>query len=144
MGSLNMMMDLRHDHDGLRRQMQEFAQLMAGAGPKDMPDIARRRIAFAQAFREHMGREDAVVQQLRRRPLTPEANQALREHGRAIVALFLRYSDHIKQWTPAQIDGDWSGYRTAVLALQDGLRERMAWEEKHLHPLLAGEARKAA
>jgi len=84
------------------------------------------------------------VQQLRRRPLTPEANQALREHGRAIVALFLRYSDHIKQWTPAQIDADWVGYRTAVLALQDGLRERMAWEEKHLHPLLASDVRKAA
>ena len=144
MGSKMMMTDLRHDHDGLRRMMQDFALMMRSARPEDMLEVTRRRIAFSQAFREHMAREDRMVQQLRKGPLSPEAGQALRGHGRAIVALFLRYSDHIKIWTPAQIETDWAGYRTAVLGLQDGLRERMAWEEQHLHPLLTPEVRIAA
>ncbi|WP_236616839.1 hypothetical protein [Sphingobium lactosutens] len=139
-----MMTDLRHDHDGLRRMMQDFALMMRSAGPEDMPEVTQRRIAFSQAFREHMAREDRMVQQLRKGLLSPEAAQVLREHGRAIVALFLRYSDHIKIWTPAQIEADWVGYRTAVLGLQDGLRERMAWEEQHLHPLMTPQTRIAA
>lgn len=144
MGSQIMMMDLRRDHDGLRRIMHDFALMMHSGQLKDMPDVARRRIAFSQGFREHMAREDAMVQTLRKRPLLPEASQALREHGRAIVALFLRYSDHIKIWTPAQIEADWAGYLAAVLELQEGLRDRMAWEERHLHPLLMPKDRIAA
>lgn len=139
-----MVMGLRQDHDGLRLLMREFAQLLAVAGMKDMPDLARRRIAFSQAFREHMGREDAMVRDLVRRPLTPQATGIVREHGRAMVALFLRYSDHVKDWTPAQIAADWSGYRNAVLDLQNGLYDRMDWEEQHLHPLLEGPTLRAA
>lgn len=144
MGSQIMTMDLRRDHDGLRRMMQDFALMMNSAQLQDMPDVARRRIAFSQGFREHMAREEAMVQQLRKRPLAPETSQALREHGRAIVALFLRYSDHIKIWTPAQIKADWPGYRRAVLDLQEGLRDRLGWEERHLHPLLMPTDRVAA
>jgi hypothetical protein len=139
-----MLNDVRRDHDGLRLLMREFAQFLAKACAKDMPDVARRRIAFSQAFRAHMGREEAMVQDLRRRPMTPEATQVVREHSRAMVALFLRYSDHVKDWTPARIAADWTGYRGAVLDLQKGLHDRMAWEEKHLHPLLAAPDRKAA
>ena len=135
---------LKQDHDALRAMMHDFAHVLRTRGSDALPDIARRRISFSQLFRQHMGREDARALDLRNGRQAAQADPVLREHGRAIRILFLRYSDHIKQWTPAQIDADCAGYRTAVLALQDGLRERMAWEEKHLHPLLAGEARKAA
>ncbi|WP_093018358.1 hypothetical protein [Sphingobium sp. YR768] len=139
-----MHMELAQDHDGLRRMMRDFAHAMESARAEDMPDIARRRIAFSQLFREHMAREDAMVQDLRRNPMTPHADQVVRTSSRAMVALFLRYSDHIKYWTPAQIAADWPGYRAAVLELQNGLYDRMEWEEAHLHPLFAGRVRKAA
>jgi hypothetical protein len=61
-----------------------------------------------------------------------------------MVALFLRYSDHIKQWTPAQIMADWDGYRRGTLGLQDMLYDHMEWEEAHLHPLIEGRVRRAA
>jgi hypothetical protein len=136
--------DLARDHDDLRVTMREFAQLLQRSSVEDMPEIARRRIVFSQLFREHMGREDAVVRGAGPALMTPEATKAVREHGRAMVALFLRYSDHIKCWTPAQIVNDWQGYRDAVLALQDALYERMEWEEAHLHPFFATMPRKAA
>ncbi|NWK95672.1 hypothetical protein DM806_08295 [Sphingobium lactosutens] len=139
-----MVMVLRQDHDGLRLLMREFAQLLAVASIRDMPDLARRRIAFSQAFREHMGREDAMVRDLGRRSPTPQATGVVREHGRAMVALFLRYSDHVKDWAPAQINADLAGYRNAVRALQNGFHDRMAWEEQHLHPLLEGPTLRAA
>nr|WP_254913724.1 hypothetical protein [Sphingobium sp. Z007] len=137
-------MELKQDHDALRGMMREFAHVMRAHGPEALPDITRRRIAFSQLFRDHMGREDAMVVALRAGPMAVQADPVAREHSRAIVALFLRYSDHIKHWTPAQIERDWQGYRDAVLALQQGLLDRMAWEERHLHPLMAEAPRRAA
>lgn len=136
--------ELKQDHDVLRGMMQAFAHVMRTQGVEAMPDIARRRIAFSQQFREHMGREDALVVALRTRPTDAQTDMVLRDHGRAMVALFLRYSDHIKYWTPAQIALDWHGYRDAVLDLQEGLFERMAWEERHLHPLMTTQLPRAA
>ncbi|MFC3441277.1 hypothetical protein ACFOKF_08710 [Sphingobium rhizovicinum] len=139
-----MQMILAQDHDGLRKMMRNFAHAMENARVEDMPDIARRRIGFSQLFREHMAREDAMVRDVRRGAMAPQADRIFRDHSRAIVALFLRYSDHIKYWTPAQIAADWPGYRQGVLALQNGLYDQMEWEEANLHPLLQGPAQRAA
>nr|WP_269076429.1 hemerythrin domain-containing protein [Sphingobium cupriresistens] len=139
-----MLMQLTRDHDALRGMMGEFAHIMRTRGPEALPDIARRRIAFSQLFRDHMGREDALVVALRSGSTAAQADSVMRDHSRAMVALFLRYSDHIKDWTPAQITQDWHGYRDAVLELQQGLLDRMTWEERHLHPLMVDAPRRAA
>jgi class 3 adenylate cyclase len=136
--------ELMRDHDGLRGLMRDFRHLMERARPEDMPEIARLRIRFSQAFRAHLAQEDMLVRDMQRRPMAAEGQQVVRVHGRAMTALFLRYSDHIKEWTPARIAADWAGYRKAVLDLQTGLHERMEWEEEHLHPLLAPPTRRAA
>lgn len=135
---------LTQGHDDLRVLMRDFAHIMQTASIDDMPLIARLRIAFSRSFSDHMGRENATIDALRRGPLTPHADGILRDHRQAIVALFLRYSEHIKYWTPAQIGQDWPDYRRAVLALQGQLYERMEWEEKHLHPLFESPRLRAA
>ncbi|MCP1468850.1 hypothetical protein J3E64_000517 [Sphingobium sp. OAS761] len=135
-----MHVELMRDHDGLRVLMREFAQAMDRAGSDEVAQISRLRVQFSQRFREHMGREDAYVRALRGRMLPPSTDKLIRHHNRALVALFLRYSDHIKYWTSAQIVADWQEYRLAVLALQDGLYDKMEWEEAYLHPLLDGGA----
>jgi hypothetical protein len=139
-----MHMELAREHDGLRALMRDFRHLMDRARPQDMPEVARLRIAFSQSFRAHLAQEDTLVRDMQRRSPAAETQQVVRAHGRAMTALFLRYSDHIKTWTPAQIAADWAGYRRAVIDLQNGLYERMEWEEAHLHPLLAPPARRAA
>jgi hypothetical protein len=139
-----MQMILTQGHDDLRAAMRDFAHVLQAANADDMPEVARRRTRFSQLFREHMGQEDAMVSALRQKPLPPHADAILRDHSRAMVALFLSYSDHIKLWTPAQIAQDWSGYRHAVLTLQNGLYDRMEWEEQHLHPLFTGPSLRAA
>lgn len=136
--------ELAQGHDALRVAMRDFARIMDRSGPEDMPVIAQKRIAFSQLYRDHMAKEDAAVRGLTRPSLPMEAEQAVRDHGRAIVTLFLRYSEHLKHWTPAMIAQDWTGYRAAVKQLQDSLHERMAWEEKHLHPIFARPSRRAA
>ncbi|MEC3949185.1 hypothetical protein [Sphingobium sp. HWE2-09] len=136
--------ELQQDHDGLRRIMREFAHMMRTKGPEAMPDITRMRIAFSQLFREHMGREDGMIGIMRSGPAAVQGDPVAREHSRAMVALFLRYSDHIKSWTPAQIEADWHGYRDAVLQLQQDLFSRMEWEERYLHPLITEHPRRAA
>lgn len=137
-----MITELTQGHAELRTLMLDFARGMDDAGPENMPRLAQKRIAFSQLFRDHMAREDALTRSLPRATLPPEQEQVVRTHSRGVVALFLRYSDHVKHWNPAQIAADWSTYRLAVLALQDELRERMAWEESHLHPLLNTKQRK--
>jgi hypothetical protein len=135
---------LKQDHEALRVMMHEFAMVMRTCGIEALPEIARKRIAFSQMFREHMGREDARALTLRDGHLAVQADLLLREHGRSVRALFLLYSDHIKYWTPTLIAQDWSGYLDAVLALQDRLAERMAWEERNLHPLMDAQRHRAA
>lgn len=124
---------LVQDHDDLRTIMRDF---MTALDRRDMADIARRRIAFSQMFRSHMGREDDAVTALRQSRNPVRDLPVAFQQSRAIVALFLRYSDHVKRWTPAAVEADWAGYRHAVAVLQQALLDRMAWEEAQLHPLL--------
>lgn len=124
---------LAQDHDGLRTIMRDF---MTALDRRDMADIARRRIEFSQLFRSHMAREDNAVNTLRQGGNPSRDLPVAFEQSRAIVSLFLRYSDHLKRWTPAAIEADWTGYRHAVAQLQQALLDRMAWEEAQLHPLL--------
>ncbi|BBD97518.1 hypothetical protein SAMIE_1010190 [Sphingobium amiense] len=132
---------LAQDHGALRTIMRDFVQAL---DRRDMPDIARRRIEFSQLFRSHMAREDAAVNAMRRSETPTRDLQTACEHGRAVVSLFLRYSEHLKRWTPAQVEEDWAGYRRAVIELQNALMDRMAWEEAHLHPLLPRAGDRAA
>ncbi len=46
------------------------------------------------------------------------------------------FQDHVRDWTPAAITGDWVGYRTASHALIAALVDRMDREEKQLYPLV--------
>lgn len=135
--------ELIEDHHVLRGMMRDFASMMDD-DVRDMALLTRWRIRFAQLFRDHMGREDMLARGLRQGPLAMEVEPVVHQHGRTMVALFLRYSDHIKQWTPAQIMADWDGYRRGTLRLQDMLYDHMEWEEAHLHPLIEGRVRRAA
>lgn len=135
---------LKQDHDALRAMMHDFAHVLRTRGSDALPDIARRRISFSQLFRQHMGREDARALDLRNGRQAAQADPVLREHGRAIRILFLRYSDHIKYWTPAVIKGSWDDYLAAVLVLQGELADRMAWEERCLYPLIDAQPRGVA
>ncbi len=137
-----MPVELKADHDDLRAQMREFSQLMM-IDPPDRADIMRRRIAFSKRFRDHMSREDVATATLRYQN-NGLAKAVAAEHGAKFRALFLRYSDHIKQWTPAEMGRDWAGYRAAVLGLQNGLYDLMDWEEENLFQHLEGPARYAA
>lgn len=135
---------LARDHDDLRAAMHDYAAILRGPAAEGLAAIMPRRIRFSQIFREHMGREDGEVEALANRLRDPAAMKVVRDHRRALVALFLRYSDHVKQWTPAEIARDWAGYRDGVLALQEGLHDRMAWEEAELHPLIVATGHRAA
>lgn len=137
-----MPVELTSDHDDLRRQMREFSQLMM-IDPPDKEDLMRRRIAFSKMFRDHMCREDEATTSIRRTGSGP-AQAAAVEHSALVRALFLRYSEHIKQWTPATMSADWRGYGRAVIALQNGLYELMDWEESNLFHHLDAPTRFAA
>lgn len=124
---------LAQDHGTLRTIMRDFVQAL---DRRDMADIARRRIEFSQLFRSHMAREDAAVNAMRRSETPTRDLQTACEHSRSVVALFLRYSEHLKRWTSVDVEADMAGYRQAVVELQNALLDRMAWEEAKLHPLL--------
>lgn len=127
---------LKTDHDDLRLMIQDILSLLSGHGPERMADLVRLRTAFSKRFRQHLAHEDA---DLRARAASGgEALQAVCAlHGQKQRGYFLRYSDHIKRWTPDLIAKDWAGYRSGVMDLARGHRELMDWEERELHPLLA-------
>lgn len=118
--------------------MREYAALMPVERPADLQDLLGPRVAFSQRFRTHMGREDGLERLVRTSGIDMAGEQVVREHRNRIMALFLRYSNHIKHWAPAQIERDWPGYRRDVLDLQKTLTTLMDWEERNLHPLAAG------
>lgn len=137
-----MPMELVADHDDLRCKMRDFTHLMM-VDPPDMKEVMRRRIDFSRTFSAHMSHEDKAITALRSGPCRIGQGVAI-EHGARIRSLFLRYSDHIKHWAPAQMTRDWTGYRSGVSALQNGLYDLMDWEEDHIFPHLTETSRHAA
>jgi hypothetical protein len=130
-----MSLDLRAEHDGLRTMMREFAALLLASRP-DMAEIARRRIAFSQAYRRHVDCEAKAVRMACSTGLIAGAGQAARIHTDRVRELFLAYSAHVNHWTPGRIADDWAGYGKAVQGLQRTLHILMAWEEEKLHGML--------
>ena len=127
---------LKAEHDALRAEMRAFAIMMPVQRPNDLTALMRGRTSFSNLFRQHLAHEESRMTSLRTGYPDCPMEQAQREHGNRLRRLFLNYSDHIKAWTPARILADWARYRSDVLALQKGLHDLMAWEEKALHPLL--------
>jgi hemerythrin-like domain-containing protein len=133
-----MTLRLKAEHDALRVALRAFAEMMPPHKPADLTALMRGRTAFSNLFRQHLSYEESRIATLRTGHVSCPAEQAQREHGNRLRVLFLAYSDHIKSWTPAGISAQWTRYRIDVLALQKGLYQLMDWEEKVLHPLLAG------
>jgi hypothetical protein len=127
---------LRDDHDDLRAQMANFADLMASGELPDMHALIKYRCQFSVTLTQYLATEDTqVMAALQAHP--DAAVRALADGfpGR-MRDLFCRYSTHIRDWPPTRVKAEWPQYCLDVGDLQRRLRERMDWEERTIFPFL--------
>lgn len=136
-GSGGIQLQLRQEHDALRRIMQRFAVAMRSDDNTDRPALLHDRVTFAQLFANHSRVEQESISSLSAARLPSSAADAVNEHRAGMLALRRDYSAHVNLWRPDQIAKDNERYAVAVLALQDRLRGYMIMEEDHIFPLLS-------
>ena len=116
--------------------MRDYAELMRSGAPGDMTTVAKKRIAFSRLFREHMHDVGAAIDAARGGVLLESDSRILASHSENFQPIFLRYSAHIKYWSPDRIASEWEEYCAACIALQDMYGRQLDWEEQFLVPVL--------
>lgn len=109
--------------------MDEFAALMTSSCEDARAAIPQARVAFSRLFASHMADEADYLRALVASSGAPWLQSYLREYEERVRHLRADYSAHVRKWTPQHIDRHWTGYVTAVLALQARFRALMDWEE---------------
>ena len=107
-----------------------FEDLLTPERPSDTSGFSQARVALAKAVNSFVADEGEQVTLLKRVGFGEASDVRQREVYNALIAVRLRYSAHISQWTAAKISTEWGRYRadsiTLIIAMRKILRERTA------------------
>lgn len=91
--------------------------------PADMLAFSQARVALAKTVNQYVAAEGERLDELLAQDL-PGLGAARRQAiHRDLVALRIRYSEHIARWTSAGITTDWRRYRSDSVGLIVGMRK---------------------
>lgn len=147
-----MLAKLRTEHREIIEMAETLLTLVSGTSRPSIDEVSQLRARIGTLTLSHMlGEETLVIGPLLasgRIDELPEGRRVLAEN-REIRAV---YSNHIRDWTPQAVAGDWAGYTKALADLIALLKITLAREEQYLHlpaikllyPDAADEAMRAA
>ena len=122
---------LHADHDRVRGILTGLeAYLLAATAPRDA-DFSRLRWSLARELSTHLAFERAAYPKITVQPRGPALYNGLDRTLDADLA------EHMTYWTLARIHAEWIAYRVSARLLSRRLRQRMAYEENVLFPMLA-------
>jgi hypothetical protein len=91
--------------------------------PADMRAFSQARVALARVVNQYVAAEGERLELMLARNL-PSLDCARRQTiHQELVALRMRYSEHIARWTSAGVAGDWQRYRSDSVSLIVGMRK---------------------
>ncbi|KQT31310.1 hypothetical protein ASG29_15230 [Sphingomonas sp. Leaf412] len=121
----------RADHDRVRAILTGLeAYLLAAAPPVDA-GFSRLRWSLARELSVHLAFERTAYPKITSQPRGPALYNGL---DRTLDA---DLGEHMTKWTLARIHAEWIAYRVSARLLSRRLRQRMAYEESVLFPMMA-------
>lgn len=115
--------------------LAELQQVTAGHGP-NMAELATARFRMSQA--RHAKRQ--LVNQaceLLLSGATAEDSLSVLGIQRANADYFRASTEHVRHWTPRQLQSDWRGFCDASRRMRTNMKHLVALEQKVLLPMLA-------
>ncbi|MGI4733014.1 MAG: hypothetical protein ACRYFW_14890 [Janthinobacterium lividum] len=107
-----------------------FEDLLTPEFPSNTSAFSQARVALAKAVNGFVADEGEQITLLQRVGFAGASDLQQREVYNALIAVRLRYSAHISQWTAARVASEWRRYRadsiTLIIAMRKILRERTA------------------
>ncbi|HZV58354.1 MAG TPA: hypothetical protein VFF89_11830 [Sphingobium sp.] len=130
--------DLFEDHRNLLEAAEAFVVMLKQEPRPTISELNRARMKMSTLIRRQRAAEEELIfgplargGGLGKMPhLEPFVQELMREK--------VRYSDHVRQWTPQAIEQNWNGYVTAVEGLLDGLRRVMKDEQSSVYRVVRG------
>jgi len=130
--------DLFEEHQAIVETAEGFIDMLKREPRPPMGDVSRARVKLSALIRRHRATEEELIfgplmreGGLGKLPhLTPFVQELMREK--------VRYSDHVRKWTPQAIEKDWSGYIVAVESLLEGLKSIMKDEQSSVYQMVRG------
>lgn len=91
--------------------------------PTDMRAFSQARVALAKTVNQYVASEGERLDQLLAQGLPGLSLARRRSVHRELLALRIRYSEHIARWTGTGIATDWRRYRSDSVELIVGMRK---------------------
>ncbi len=129
--------DLKAINDAVLAAALDMERLSALATSPDGGMLASARLRFSRALRVHLTHVDGAVLPALRLAADPRVKAAIDEYRRVLHEYHEAAAHHVARWPSADVTADWDGYRHSVADMLARLRERVAVEERVVHPLLA-------
>ncbi|MBO9576279.1 MAG: hypothetical protein J7494_11115 [Sphingobium sp.] len=114
--------DLFEEHQAIVEAAEEFVTALKLEPRIPLDQLSRLRVKLSTLVRRHRTTEEEFIFG----PLTREGGLGKLPHLEPFVQELMRekvrYSEHVRKWTPRAIEEDWAGYVRACEGLLEGLR----------------------
>jgi len=103
------------------------------------PDMAKLNVVRRELTRASRARSaylNATIYPQLMHSCPPDKRMALEKLKSEGLIMLVRSGDHIRHWTPRQIQADWRGYCRASATARADMRARIDREAQLLYPLL--------
>lgn len=109
----------------LQAAMLQFERLIAGNGPGALTDLLRERLTLVQSANAYLAYFGRQVGAAGIHAKDDARVEPWREGHDALLALRLRYSEHISRWSAADIVARWGDYQASSHALLRAMRAHL-------------------
>jgi len=114
--------DLFEEHQAIVEAAEEFVAALKQEPRIPLDRLSRLRVKLGTLMRQHRATEEEFIFG----PLTREGGLGKLPHLEPFVQELMRekvrYTDHVRTWTPRAIEDDWAGYTRACEGLLEGLK----------------------
>ena len=104
--------------------------------PPDMDELANVRWALARAILEHLSFKGKYIFDALEKDDDPRVRTKAKVLRESQQALHEGMHKQMTIWSRAAVEADWNGFRKAGLAQHKILADRIALEERELHPMV--------
>jgi hypothetical protein len=130
--------ELFEEHSAMLEAAEEFLAAVRRKPRISLDRLSRMRVRLSSLIRQHRTTEEAFIYG----PLMRDGGFGRLPHLEPIVQDLMRekvrYSEHIRKWTPQAIESDWEGYVRACEERLQAFKRVLLHEEATVYQAVLG------